>query len=99
MFNLEIISKGYHEYLKTKTMALDLKKLDKKVTDLLNIETEESLNEWVDNYSVKNYFNSIKDDLNNNQQLKLLSMLATNIHTTDTKLTSLLNQISNYPLK
>ena len=68
-------------------MALNLKKLDKEVTDLLNKETEESLQEWLDRDKVRVLFNSIKYELTDNQQLKLLSMLATNIYTADTKLT------------
>ena len=75
---------------------LDLNKLEQEIDEQLSKETTESLTEWKENHRVKGYFNDIKDDLNNQQQLKLLSMIAINIHTTDTKLTSLLNQISNY---
>ena len=64
-------------------MALNLKKLDKEVTDLLNKETEESLQEWLDRDKVRVLFNSIKYELTDNQQLKLLSMLATNIYTAE----------------
>ena len=75
---------------------LDLNKLEQEIDEILSKETTESLTEWRDNYRVESFYNTIKESLNNDQQLKLLSLIATNIPTTDTKLTSLLNQISNY---